>query len=165
MYRTQACSQLAYVPAIRGTVAIRSTAAFTPTGWHAKSIVLQRVWPVLGVCSHQEDTIASDTDMSAVVEQSVERLAGEMASEANAVVPTVLWVSYIVNILVTYTVSAQIFRNTPGMTQAFGKDSGARRILMCVYLSIGSLSVVALATPLKAEIAWVLFPMQIFYKL
>jgi hypothetical protein len=76
-----------------------------------------------------------------------------------------LWMSYIVNIVVTYTVSALIFRNHPGMVQSYGSDSAARRILTCVYLSIGTLSLVAMTTPVQAEIAWVLFPMQIFYKL
>jgi hypothetical protein len=154
---------------VTGVAASRVRAASTSEP-QTSIILRQSVWPVIvGVCSHQDDTTASDADMSEVVEQvqSVERLGGFMASEASAGVVgfTFLWVSYIVNIVVTYTVSAEIFRGHPGMKQAYGPDSGARRILTCVYLSIGTLSLVALATPLKAEIAWVLFPMQIFYKL
>lgn len=96
-------------------------------------------------------------------------MARELASRAaEAGAPhaiTFIWISFLVNIIVTYVISAQLLGKNSRMSQVYGSDSAARRILTCVYLSIGTLSVAALATPVKVEIAWVLFPMQIFYKL
>lgn len=56
------------------------------------------------------------------------------------------------------------------MTEAYGPDSPARRILGCIYLTIGLVSLYALFQmglgngDIAARIALVLFPLQIIYK-
>ena len=56
------------------------------------------------------------------------------------------------------------------MTPVYGPDSPARRILACIYGSIAAASAFALACAALGDaqmlrtVAWVLFPMQIGYK-
>ncbi len=84
---------------------------------------------------------------------------------------TLLTLSYLVNVVITFTVSFGIWRNHGGMTDVYGRDTPARRILACVYLTIGMISLYALLqlslgnTGIAQAIAMTLFPLQIIYKL
>lgn len=84
---------------------------------------------------------------------------------------TLIALSFFANIVITFVVSAGIFRNHPGMTEAYGTDSPARQILGCVYLAIGLVSLYGLlqlavgGTEVARMVAYVLFPLQIIYKL
>ena len=52
------------------------------------------------------------------------------------------------------------------LKQSFGEDTPARQILACVYLAIAIMSIWALIDQARMiDIALVLFPMQILYKL
>lgn len=79
--------------------------------------------------------------------------------------------SFIANAAITFAVSAGIWRNHPGMTEVYGSDTPARRILACVYLSIGLISLYAILQMMMGRedialgIAATLFPLQILYKL
>ncbi len=79
--------------------------------------------------------------------------------------------SLIANILITFTVALGIARDHPGMTEAYGSDTPARRILGCVYLAIGLVSLYALLQwiggngDITRTVAFTLFPLQIVYKL
>ena len=79
--------------------------------------------------------------------------------------------SHLINVIVVTIIPYLIFRNMPAMTAVFGPDSPARRILACLYAKIAVSSAFALiaqfgfARPdLSCQIALVLFPMQILYK-
>lgn len=78
--------------------------------------------------------------------------------------------SFIVNSVVTFVVSLGIWKNHPGISEVYGPDTPARRILMCVYLTIGTISLYALLQMVLANgevaraIAGTLFPLQILYK-
>lgn len=57
-------------------------------------------------------------------------------------------------------------RALPRLDEVFGSDTPGRRILACLYLAIAVVSVVAIASGnLRLSIIWVLFPLQIAYKL
>lgn len=79
--------------------------------------------------------------------------------------------SFIANALITLTVANSIRRDTAAMTDAFGPDSPARRILACVYMAIGLVSIygliqIASGQPeIAATIGMTLFQLQIIYKL
>lgn len=79
--------------------------------------------------------------------------------------------SFVINVLITFTVGAGILRNHPGMGEVYGADTPARRILACVYLSIGLVSLYALMMALAGQgdiaraVGLTLFPLQIIYKL
>lgn len=66
---------------------------------------------------------------------------------------------------------AVLLRGDSGMDDAFGPDSPARRILACVSFAILLISAYALiraglgAPEMAVQIALVLFPLQIVYKL
>jgi hypothetical protein len=79
-------------------------------------------------------------------------------------------ISLFVNVLVAGYMGAAIGfslnRALPRLDEVFGPDTPARRILACLYLAIAAASVVAIASvPLRLSIIWVLFPLQIGYKL
>ena len=82
-----------------------------------------------------------------------------------------LTISLITNVLVTFAVTFVIWRNAPRTEIVFGPDTPARRILACVYLTIGIVSLYALAqigssnTSAAHAIALTLLPLQIIYKL
>jgi hypothetical protein len=58
------------------------------------------------------------------------------------------------------------FNSNSEIIEVFGPQTPARQILSCVYLSIASMSSVALISKSKTiPIAVVLFPMQITYKI
>ncbi|MFD1341340.1 hypothetical protein [Litorisediminicola beolgyonensis] len=77
-----------------------------------------------------------------------------------------IWLSFIVNVVVLVPVLAGIWRDHPRMTEVFGPDTPARRVLACFYATILCASLAALVFPDKAgEIAHTLFPLQILYKL
>ena len=79
--------------------------------------------------------------------------------------------SFILNTAVTFVISSGIWRNHPGMAEVYGPDTPARRILGCVYLTIGLISLYALLQMILGRadvaltIAATLFPLQIIYKL
>ncbi|QUJ75845.1 hypothetical protein KDD17_12985 [Sulfitobacter albidus] len=79
-------------------------------------------------------------------------------------------VSHALNVLILIAVVPALWRDAPGTAEAFGPDTPARRILMCVYLAILLTSVVALILAgmghygMALTIGLVLFPMQILYK-
>ena len=80
--------------------------------------------------------------------------------------------SHIVNLVVVTIIPILILRNTPEMTEVFGQDTPARRILACLYATIASASGLALLMQFafqhpewSAQIALVMFPLQIVYKL
>ena len=64
-----------------------------------------------------------------------------------------------------------IWRDPPGVGAGLGPDSPARRILACVYVTIGGISAFALAllamdkTEAPSAIAAPLFSLQILYKI
>ena len=84
---------------------------------------------------------------------------------------TLFAISFAANVAITFAVSFGIWRDLPRMGQAYGPDSPARRILMCIYLAIGLVSLYALVQMGlgRAEVAQAigvtLFPLQIVYKL
>jgi len=80
--------------------------------------------------------------------------------------------SFIVNILVAGYFGLRLFLGSSpkaqnaNLTQVFGDNTPARQILACVYLSIAIMSIWALIDQARMiDIALVLFPMQIVYKL
>lgn len=79
--------------------------------------------------------------------------------------------SFILNAILTFTVSFGIWRDHPGITEVYGADTPARRILMCVYCAIGVISLYALFqmvagnSDVARDVALTLFPLQIIYKL
>ena len=81
-----------------------------------------------------------------------------------------LILSLAANIAITLVVSLGIWRNHPGISEVYGADTPARRILGTVYLTIGLISLYALAQLVlgHAGIAWdvalTLLPLQIIYK-
>ncbi len=79
----------------------------------------------------------------------------------------VILISLVVNILVAGFMGVAIgFRLLPRMDRVFGPDPTARQILACLYLAIAAASIVALASGgLRLQIAVILFPFQILYKL
>jgi uncharacterized membrane protein len=83
---------------------------------------------------------------------------------------TLILLSLIVNVLVAGYMGAAIGfslnRALPRLDEVFGSDTPARRILACLYISIAVTSIVAIASVnLRLPIIWVLFPLQILYKL
>ncbi|KIN65381.1 hypothetical protein Z945_423 [Sulfitobacter noctilucae] len=79
--------------------------------------------------------------------------------------------SFIANVLITFMLASAISRNHPGMTEVYGPDTPARRILACVYAAIGLVSLYGLVqmglgnTDIARAIGFTLFPLQILYKL
>jgi hypothetical protein len=82
-----------------------------------------------------------------------------------------VYISHAANVLILIAVCAALFRGDAGMDGAFGPDTPARRILACVYFAILVTSLYALiragfgAPHIAVQIAMVLFPLQIAYKL
>jgi len=80
------------------------------------------------------------------------------------------YISHTANVILLIAVCSALFRDAPGMADAFGPGSLARCILACVYLSTLIASAYALAmaaygAPQTAvQIAIVLFPLPIIYK-
>lgn len=76
-------------------------------------------------------------------------------------------ISYIINILVAGMMGTLLFFNLgPRITKVFGENTAARQILSCLYLSIAILSTIGLVDQTYFyKVAFVLFPMQIVYKL
>ena len=81
-----------------------------------------------------------------------------------------IYISHATNVLILIAVCSALLRNAPGMTEAFGPDTPARRILTCIYITILATSLYALvraglgAPHIALSIALVLFPLQIIYK-
>ena len=78
-----------------------------------------------------------------------------------------VYLSHIVNVLVAGMMGSLLFFNSNSpIIEVFGPQTPARQILSCVYLSIASMSSVALISKHKTiGIAVVLFPVQIVYKI
>ncbi|MFT6022049.1 MAG: hypothetical protein ACI9PY_000154 [Ascidiaceihabitans sp.] len=82
-----------------------------------------------------------------------------------------LAVALILNCVILFPLTYALITQSPGMDAAYGPDSDARRILTCLYATIGVISAYALiqlglgARTTAVQIAMVLFPMQIIYKL
>lgn len=82
-----------------------------------------------------------------------------------------IYVSHAANVLILTAVCTTLLRGDIGMDDAFGSDSPSRRILTCVYVAILLASLYALvragfgAPHIAVQIALVLFPLQIAYKL
>ena len=84
----------------------------------------------------------------------------------------IVTLSHLVNVVVVTIIPLLILQNAPAMTAVYGPDTPARRILACLYATIAMASGVALLAQfafgrpeLSVQIALVLFPMQIAYKL
>ncbi|WP_299413184.1 hypothetical protein [uncultured Sulfitobacter sp.] len=81
-----------------------------------------------------------------------------------------LYISHAANVLILIPVCLSLWRDASGMSEAFGPDTPARRILACVYFAILLTSLYALlragfgAPQIALSIALVLFPLQIIYK-
>ncbi|HIG23603.1 MAG TPA: hypothetical protein EYG02_00860 [Henriciella marina] len=80
--------------------------------------------------------------------------------------------SHLVNVIIVTIIPWLIYRNAPSMTAVYGPDTPARRILACLYATIALASAVALfcqfgygLAEVSMQIALVLFPLQIAYKL
>ena len=79
-------------------------------------------------------------------------------------------ICFVINTALTFVIAAGLFRGHPGMTEVYGTDSPARRILACLYLTIGLVSLYALLQMLVGNggialaVAATLFPLQIIYK-
>ena len=84
---------------------------------------------------------------------------------------TLIALSFSANTAITFVVSFGIWRNHGGMTEAYGPDTPARRILACVYFTIGLVSLYGLVqlglgnSGIATNVALTLFPLQITYKL
>ena len=84
---------------------------------------------------------------------------------------TLYTLSFAANALITFSVAAAMLRGRGDMENAFGPDTPARRILACVYLAIGGVSIYALIQIVTGQpeiaqaVALTLFPLQITYKL
>jgi hypothetical protein len=77
-----------------------------------------------------------------------------------------LLISHGINVLIAGTVGILLFADHDRFKEIYGKETVARRILSCVYLSIALTSAYALAfSEQMLSIALVLFPLQIVYKL
>lgn len=76
-------------------------------------------------------------------------------------------IAHIINILVAGNFGILIFfRQNRRIDPVYGEETAGRQILGCIYLAIAIMSVWALVdVSLTIEIAKVLFPMQIVYKL
>jgi len=78
--------------------------------------------------------------------------------------------SFLANCLIVFPLVLPMLRQSPGMDAAFGPPSDARRILACVYGTIGLVSLFGLGciaaghSDLATQIAWTLLPLQIIYK-
>mgnify|MGYP000191385809 CR=1 FL=1 len=81
-----------------------------------------------------------------------------------------VYVSHAANVLILIAVCSALWRGDAGMDAAFGPDTPARRILTCFYVAILLASLYALvragfgAPHIAIQIALVLFPLQIIYK-
>lgn len=82
-----------------------------------------------------------------------------------------LAIAFTLNIAITWPLTWMMLTAHPHMAEAYGPDSDARRILACLYFTIGLASLFALAQmglgnrAWALHVAWVLFPVQIVYKL
>ena len=78
---------------------------------------------------------------------------------------------FAVNMAVTFSVAWAIRRDSVPVSEAFGPDSPARRILACIYVTIGLVSLYGFLqlgygrTEVALSVALTLFPLQIIYKL
>ncbi len=73
--------------------------------------------------------------------------------------------SYIANVLILLPVCLLLLKGNHRFTQIYGADTTARQILVCMYLTILTLSAYCLLTrDLRPLIAWVLLGFQIIYK-
>lgn len=84
---------------------------------------------------------------------------------------SIVTLSHLCNFLVVTVIPYLIFTKRRAMDVVYGGDTVARRILACLYATIAATSLIALAgqvyfgdQKLSFEIARVLFPMQIIYK-
>jgi hypothetical protein len=79
----------------------------------------------------------------------------------------IITTSYIVNIAVAGMMGTLLFLNLgERITKVFGENTAARQILACLYLSIAIFSTIGLFNhEYFIQIALVLFPLQIVYKL
>ncbi len=81
-----------------------------------------------------------------------------------------VYVSHAANVLILIAVCSALWRGDAGLDASLGPDTPARRILACVYLAILLASLYALlragfgAQQVAVQIALVLFPLQIVYK-
>lgn len=81
-----------------------------------------------------------------------------------------IYVSHAANVLILIAVCSTLWRGDVGLDANFGPDTPARRILACVYFAILLASLYALlraglgAPHIAFQIALVLFPLQIIYK-
>ncbi|MEM7661041.1 MAG: hypothetical protein AAF292_02235 [Pseudomonadota bacterium] len=79
--------------------------------------------------------------------------------------------SLILNVIITTILPPLMLRASPSMDAVYGPDTDARRILACLYGTIALASIFALAAlgagfdEITRQIVWVLFPLQIAYKL
>ena len=82
-----------------------------------------------------------------------------------------LTLSFVINILIVAPLTWLMLRGAVAMDASFGPDTSARRILACLYGTIGVASGVGLwllasgQANLAEALAWTLLPMQIVYKL
>jgi hypothetical protein len=80
-------------------------------------------------------------------------------------------ISFAANTLITFTVAITIWFDRIGVESEFGPDTPARRILACLYLAIGLISIYGLAlislgrSDDAISIVTTLFPLQILYKI
>ncbi|NNE50938.1 MAG: hypothetical protein HKN30_00870 [Sulfitobacter sp.] len=78
--------------------------------------------------------------------------------------------SFVANIALTFSVAWAIRRDGTVIEEAYGPDSPARRILACVYVAIGLVSLYGFLqlgygrTDIAIAVALTLFPLQIIYK-
>lgn len=79
--------------------------------------------------------------------------------------------AFAINCLILVPLTFGLLSQQPGMDGPYGPDTDARRILTCLYLTIAVVSLFALVKlgmgqrDVAMRVAWVLFPMQIIYKL
>lgn len=81
-----------------------------------------------------------------------------------------IYISHAANVIVLIGVCTALLRNSADMDTAFGPDTAARRILICIYGTILLTSLYALVMALVSaphvslSVGFVLFPLQIIYK-
>jgi hypothetical protein len=77
-----------------------------------------------------------------------------------------IWVSYSINVVVLVPICGFLLMGKPQLTEVFGSDATARQILLCMYLTLLTLSLYFLVTGnANLTVAWTIFSFQIIYKL
>ncbi|MBY0369330.1 hypothetical protein K2X33_01505 [bacterium] len=77
-----------------------------------------------------------------------------------------IWASYSINVIVLLPICAFLLMGSRRLVEVFGGDTTARQILLCMYLTLLTLSLYLLLTRnANLTVAWTVFSFQIVYKI